>query len=118
VNNNITEARKKQEDADKLLISRDEELKSSSEEIRHLIRKAKKDAGLQADQIIKDARTHERTILKETEEQVEIIKSDALKDIESDVAYLVSELTAKIIGNKIDAETDKLLIDKLLKEDN
>ncbi|MCF7919340.1 MAG: F0F1 ATP synthase subunit B [Candidatus Cloacimonetes bacterium] len=116
VKKEMTDARINREEAVKLLKQRDEELKSSSEEIRNLTKQAKREAEKNSEEILKEAKARERAIVKESEEMIELRKSEAVKEIEADVINLVSELTGKIIGKKIDSDTDKKLIDSLMKE--
>ena len=116
VSKEMTDARINREEADKLLKQRDEELKSSSEEIRTLTKQAKKEAEKHSEEILKEAKIRERVILQESEQQIELRKSEAFKEIEADVINLVSDLTGKIIGKKIDADADKKLINSLMKE--
>jgi len=116
VTKEMTDARINREEADKLLKQRDEELKSSSEEIRTLTKQAKKEADKHSEKILKEAKIRERVILQESEQQIELRKSEAFKEIEADVINLVSDLTGKIIGKKIDADADKKLINSLMKE--
>ena len=116
VTKEMTDARINREEADKLLKQRDEELKSSSEEIRTLTKQAKKEAEKHSEDILKEAKIRERVILQESEQQIELRKSEAFKEIEADVINLVSDLTGKIIGKKIDADADKKLINSLMKE--
>jgi len=116
VTKEMTDARINREEADKLLKQRDVELKSSSEEIRTLTKQAKKEAEKHSEEILKEAKIRERVILQESEQQIELRKSEAFKEIEADVINLVSDLTGKIIGKKIDADADKKLINSLMKE--
>lgn len=117
VKNEMDAAHKNREKSEELLKKRDQEMKASAEEIRNLTKEAKKEAELQADKIIQEAKERQKAIAKETSEIVELRKKEAIQEVESHVISMVSELTGKVIGKKIDTEEDKKLIDAMLKED-
>jgi F-type H+-transporting ATPase subunit b len=112
----IDAAKASKEEAKKLLEQKENELKTSTEEIRKLKNAALKDAEMKAQDILKNAKNMEKKILQETESQLEHEKQKVMHDIEGELSQLVAELTAKFLSGKLDEKNDKELINKMLKE--
>jgi F-type H+-transporting ATPase subunit b len=106
-----------------------ESLNKKKDELEQTIEDKLHETRVQADKIISDAhkKSREMVLTAETDslKKAELIADDAMKKIERDAAMtreklknelvgLVSEATEAIIGQKIDAKSDAVLIDKAL----
>ena len=81
----------------------DEVLSSAQQSARQVIAEAEENAKVKAEQLMVDA---ESRIKQET--------SAAWKDLQKDLAVLISETTEAIIDEKVDSKKDNELIDKAL----
>lgn len=79
--------------------------------IDETIKKAHKDAELQAASIVEAAKKERERILNEATAEIERSKQKAIKEIRSEIASLVVSSTEKIIGEKLNTESDKKIID-------
>ena len=103
--------------SEKLVEQKHEELKQSAEYIRKMKQLAKRDADKQASEIVDNAHTQEKKILKDTEDQLAHERDKVMKEIEGDFSELVTELSAKFLSEKIDVENDKKMISKIISDD-
>ena len=110
ITNDMDGAKKSHEDAIELVSKREEELKSSAEEIRKMKQSSRRDAEGKASEILKEAKNQEKRILKDTEAQLEHEKAKTLQELESELANMVSDLSEKFLSGKIDDNKDKELI--------
>ncbi|MDP8220803.1 MAG: ATP synthase F0 subunit B [Candidatus Stygibacter frigidus] len=116
VQQEIDQAKDKHKSADELLKQRDAELKKSSEDIRQLTHKAKKEAVLKAEDLLEETKKRQKHIMQETDEQLIHKQKVAHDQIEQNIAVLVSDLTAKLLNKKVDNKQDKELIESIIKE--
>jgi F-type H+-transporting ATPase subunit b len=108
-----------------------EEMKLEKAKLDKAVAKELHDARVKADAIVADAetaaretvRTAEETaqnkaaiIVKEGKERGEQEVARARKALESELVGLISDATEAIIGEKVDAKKDAVLIDRALKE--
>ncbi len=103
--------------SEKLVKQKHEELKQSAEDIRKMKQLAKRDADKQASEIMDNAHTQEKKILKDTEDQLAHERDKVMKEIEGDLSELVTELSAKFLSEKINVENDKKMISKIISND-
>lgn len=111
-------------------VSLGEKMQKEQAELEQKVADALRDARSQADKIIADASDRGRQVITEAEakakEKSEIIIASAEDRIEQDIklargklekelAGLVAEAAETIIGEKVDAKTDAVLIDRALK---
>ncbi len=116
IKNDIEEAHSSIEKAEQLALQRDQELKQSMDEARKLKDSIVVEAEKKAEKILETAKEKEKDIIAQSDEKIQIQKKTAFKEIEKEVAQLVSSLSARLIAEKMDAESDKKLIEKLLSE--
>ena len=112
----LNEADEFKKKANQLVQKKENELKLSAEEIRKMKKKARSDAELQANEIIGDAKDHEKKIMQETEEMIEHEKIKAIGEIKMELAEMVSELSAKFLSKKMDENNDQDMIKKMISE--
>jgi F0F1-type ATP synthase membrane subunit b/b' len=78
--------------------------------------KIKKEAQIEADQIIDEAHQHNKKILADGEKRLALESKKALQELEGDLASLVADLTGKVLETKLDSQKDVELIDKVIQE--
>ncbi len=112
----IDAANDSKEKAQQLVQKKEDEIKLSAEEIRKMKKKARSDAEVQANEIIDDAKDHEKKIMQETEEMIEHEKIKAVGEVKEELAGMVSKLSAKFLSGKMDDKTDLEMIEKMVSE--
>ena len=112
----LDEADESKEKANQLVRKKEDELKFSAEEIRKTKKRARSDAEIQANEIISDAKDHEKKIMQETEEMIEHEKVKAVGEIKEELADMVSKLSAKFLSKKMDEKHDLDVIEKMISE--
>ena len=116
ISDDIDQAKASREEAAELVQKKEEELKGSAEDIRKMKGAAKRDAESQATDILKNAKELEKKMQKDTESQLVHEKEKVMKEIEGELAGLVTNLSAKFLSGKIDDKNDQDLIEKMLSE--
>ena len=109
-----------------------EKAKEEAEELRQQYENSISDAKAKANQIImkahEDAENERTAIIRKSQEEAEKIVADADKTIEnerkrvlrqaqSEIADLAIEAASKIIGENVDDEKNRRLVDKFLSEE-
>lgn len=116
ISKDIDEAASSRVEAEELLKTQEEEYKKHTNEIRKMFEKKTKEAEFKADEIIKEALKEKENRLNEFKEQLETEKKRALKEIETQIGSLVSDLAGKFLSEKIGTKEDKVLLDSLLQD--
>ncbi|CAN5193643.1 F0F1 ATP synthase subunit B [soil metagenome] len=108
-----------------------EQMRKEKAELEKTVAKELRDARVKADAIVSDAESAARDAIREAEEKAQskaaIIVEEgktrgeqevtrARKALESELVGLISDATETIIGEKVDAKKDAVLIDRALKE--
>jgi len=110
----IAEAANGIQKAEQLVVERETELRKSMEEARHIKDSIKSEAEVHADKIIQAAKQTERDIINDTEYKIQEMSKHARTIIESDLADIIVDLTKKVLAEKMDSESDKQLIQRVL----
>ena len=116
ISKDIDDAKESKEIAANLVIQKEDELKTGSEEIREMKHNAKRDADDKANEIVKSAKSQEKKIMQETETQLENERIKVMEKVEEELAGMISNLSAKFLTEKLDKEKDTDLIEKMLAE--
>ncbi|MGL4588797.1 MAG: hypothetical protein ACRCUP_00975 [Mycoplasmatales bacterium] len=103
-NKRLSEAKSKQEAAEKLSEEKQNELIEIKKSKEQILSETKNDGNLQKMQIVDDAREQARLILKKAHEQIDKETEEANKTIEKNLAELVSALTEKFVAESITDE--------------
>lgn len=67
------------------------------------------------EEIIIEAKNQSEKILKDAEKKIELEKNKMMQEVKAQVAELVVLATGKVIGEKIDSEKDRELVEKAIK---
>ncbi len=116
ISGDIDEAARSKEEAAKILDQQKQELIESSEEIRKMQHRARREAEDQAKEILDGAKKQQKDIVQETEAQVAHVRKRTMEELEVELAGMIASVSATIIADKMDPETDKKLINKLLQD--
>jgi len=113
----IKDAKQSKEEALKLTKQKEEELKTSSEEIREMKNRVQKDAEKTAESILEDAREGKKKMLIETEGQLIHEKEKAVKALKGELAELIEKISEKVIHEKLNPEKDLKIIEEMLSQE-
>ena len=116
IQNDIDEASKSLEKANKLVAENESKLKNAIEEARCIKEAIHQEAIEQAENIIKIAKKQEHDIILQTENKLVSMNKQAMKDLESQLTDIVIDLAGKVLTEKMDDKKDKELINRLLVE--
>jgi F-type H+-transporting ATPase subunit b len=116
VENDVAEANRSMEEASKLVIEKESELKMALEDARQIKDNIRREAELQAENLIHAAKEHERNIISQTQNQIAEQHKQAMTQIESDLLSLIAEVSGKVLSEKIDSQKDKELIHRMLEK--
>jgi len=89
----------------------EQKMAEAQKNVEETFKKAKEDAVSQATTIIDTAKKERERILNEATSEIERSKQNAIYQIRSEIADLVVSSTEKIIGEKLNTESDKKIID-------
>ena len=121
MNDRSKKIEKSLDDADRI----EESLKKAGIEAKDVISQAKKEAneiiemaGKQAevkkDEILKRAKEEIGLVINKEKEQIRMEKETVLKEIKAEVSGLVIAVAEKILGDKVDAKVDQNYIKKVI----
>jgi F-type H+-transporting ATPase subunit b len=92
-----------------------EVLLSAKKEAADIIKKSQEAAARETGEMIAKTKSQQETMLKDALAQIESEKNKMLGEIKSEMSELVVAAAEKIIGEKIDKEKDRELIEKAIK---
>ena len=92
-----------------------EVLVEARKQAQEIVAKAEAMAKKNKEEIAIAAKEQSEKIISEAEKKIELEKNKMMQEVRQQVAELVVSATEKIIGEKIDSEKDKNLIEKAIK---
>lgn len=92
-----------------------EVLANAKKEAQELIKSAEEQAKANAVSIVLEARNQNEKLIISAKKQIEQEKDKMMLEVKGEIANLVIAATEKIIGEKLDREKDKELIEKAIK---
>ncbi len=111
VESNLNEALNKNKEADLNLEQTKSNLQSSQKEAIQIIQDAKKQAELERSQMLEDTNKDIAARRIKAEEELEISKEKALKEMHDDVIDIAMEATKNILNRNISEQDDQKLLD-------
>jgi F-type H+-transporting ATPase subunit b len=114
IQDNLDAAEQAKIDAERALRTAEEQIDEAQRQADKIVSDAKGDAENSKDQIIAKANADAKKIVAKAHETVEHERAAALADLTDQVADLSVDLAQKIIGENLDVETQKRLIERYL----
>ena len=106
-----------QKNAIKMLVAENEQkIADSQKSLNEAMSKIITEAQQQAATIIENAKTDKTKIINDAVITIELNKQNAIKEIRTEVADLVVYATEKVLQEKLDADKDRTLIEKHIKQ--
>lgn len=114
--NEIDEAEKSRQEAQKLLEEQRNLLKEARQEAQNLIENAKKQGDVQREEIIQAARAESARLKEQAKMEIEQQKENAVAAIREQVASLSVLIASKVIEKELDAKDQEKLINEYIQE--
>lgn len=111
----LEDAKEAGEKLEKITEKEKEVLILAKKEAQEIIKKSEEKAKINANSLVLEARNQTEKIMEEAKEDIGREKNKMLAEVKSEVADLVIVATEKIIGEKLDKEKDRDLIEKAIK---
>ena len=112
----LKDAQDQKESAGKLEAQYEEALASAKEESGQIVERAKTEAALQADAIVKNANEEAGRIVDKAKKTMEVEREQAMREMKSQIADIALTAASKIMGEKNSSERDLALYDQFLEE--
>lgn len=110
----FAEAKQHQDDADALKEKYEQTLADAESVKKQAVAEARKAADEEYERIVAEARDAARTVKHEAVIEAEIQKEQILKKAEAEIADMVVNVAARMVGSQKGAEVDHALYDKFL----
>ena len=114
ISDDIDGAESARQKAEDLAQKRETELAGSRQEATTIIENAKETAEKNKAGILADAADEARRLKEKANQEIAQTKAEAMNSIKGDVADLTVNLASKILGQKLDQEAHKELIDRYI----
>ncbi|MDR0899809.1 MAG: F0F1 ATP synthase subunit B [Lactobacillaceae bacterium] len=116
INSDLDDALKTKQDAQQLQQQAQNNLQSSQAQANALIEDARNRAADEASQTIASANKQADNILKQAQEDASQLKDDALDSAKDQITDLSLQVASQIISQKLDAKTNKKLVNDFISE--
>ncbi|MBR4628541.1 MAG: F0F1 ATP synthase subunit B [Ruminococcus sp.] len=117
VQDELDSAKKTREEAEQLREQYDSELDSAKDEAQKIIDKAHEDAETERAAIIKRSKEEAERIVADAGKSIENERRRVLAQAQTQIADLAVEAASRIIGENVDDEKNRRLVDKFLTEE-
>lgn len=117
VQDELDSAKKTREEAEQLREQYDNELGSAKDEAQKIIDKAHEDAETERAVIIKRSQEEAERIVADAGKTIENERKRVLAQAQTQIADLAVEAASRIIGENVDDEKNRRLVDKFLEEE-
>ncbi|WP_333646868.1 F0F1 ATP synthase subunit B [Lacrimispora sp.] len=116
IEQNISNARASEGQAEALKKHYEEKLAASSEEGRKLVEDARTQAGVQYDRILKEAQENAGRLMEDARKKAEADQERAMREAKAQIAGLVLAATARVVNQEVSAKTNQAIYDSFLAE--
>jgi F-type H+-transporting ATPase subunit b len=114
IENQYGDAEKRRREAEELKASYERHMAQIHEETRAKITEALKEGQAMRDEIIADSRAQADRILTRAEEEIKRERDKAMHELRTRVVDLTVEATARLIGERLDDEKHRKLVDRFI----
>lgn len=117
IQNDLDSARRAKEDAEGLKQQYEDSISEAKEEANKIIMKAHEDAESERAAIIRRSQEEAAQIVADADKTIENERKRVMRQAQSQIADLAIEAASKIIGENVDDEKNRRLVDKFLSEE-
>ena len=117
VQKNIDDAEKAKKEADELRQQYENSISEAKEQANQIIMKAHEDAESERSAIIRKSQEEAEKIVADADKTIENERKRVLRQAQSEIADLAIEAASKIIGENVDDEKNRRLVDKFLSDE-
>ena len=117
IQNNLDSAEKAKAEAEELRQQYEDSISDAKEKANSIIMKAHEDAESERAAIIKKSQEEAEKIVADADKTIENERKRVLRQAQSEIADLAIEAASKIIGENVDDEKNRRLVDKFLSEE-
>ena len=117
IQDNLDSAQKAKEEAEELRKQYEDSISDAKEQANQIIMKAHENAEAERSAIIKKSQEEADKIVADADKAIENERKRVLRQAQSEIADLAIEAASKIIGENVDDEKNRRLVDKFLSEE-
>ncbi len=117
VQDNLDSAEKAKTEAEELRQQYEDSISEAKEKANQIIMKAHEDAESERSAIIRKSQEEAEKIVADADKAIENERKRVLRQAQSEIADLAIEAASKIIGENVDDEKNRRLVDKFLSEE-
>ncbi|MBP5579307.1 MAG: F0F1 ATP synthase subunit B [Ruminococcus sp.] len=117
IQNNLDSAEKAKTEAEELRKQYEDSISEAKEKANRIIMKAHEDAEAESSAIIKKSQEEAEKIVADADKTIENERKRVLRQAQSEIADLAIEAASRIIGENVDDEKNRRLVDKFLSEE-
>jgi len=117
IQNDLDSARKAKDEAEELRQQYENSISDAKEQANQIMIKAHEDAESERAAIIRKSQEEADRIVADADKTIENERKRVLRQAQSEIADLAIEAASKIIGENVDDEKNRKLVDKFLSEE-
>ena len=117
IQDNLDSAEKAKAEAEELRQQYEESISEAKEKANQIIMKAHEDAESERTAIIRKSQEEAEKIVADADKTIENERKRVLRQAQSEIADLAIEAASKIIGENVDDEKNRKLVDKFLSDE-
>lgn len=117
IQDNLDSAEKAKTEAEELRQQYEESISEAKEKANQIIMKAHEDAETERSAIIRKSQEEAEKIVADADKTIENERKRVLRQAQSEIADLAIEAASKIIGENVDDEKNRKLVDKFLSDE-
>lgn len=114
IENSYKEAENTKSQAQSMRAEYENKLSGAQKEADGIIKSAVETANRRSDSIVSEANEQAKHIIEKSQKQIERDKKNAINEAEADIASMAVDIAGKIIGKKLDTDTDEKLISDII----
>lgn len=117
IQDNLDSAEKAKAEAEELRQQYEDSISEAKEKANQIIMKAHEDAESERSAIIRKSQEEAEKIVADADKTIENERKRVLRQAQSEIADLAIEAASKIIGENVDDEKNRRLVDKFLSDE-
>lgn len=114
IENTYNEAENTKSAAQSLKAEYESKLLGAKNEADGIIKSAVETANKRSDSIVSEANEQAKRIMEKSQKQIEIDRRNAINEARDDIASMAIDAAGKIIGRKLDTDSDEKLISDII----
>jgi len=112
----LQEADRLKKEQESMMAQAEKELEEAGQKAQQTIQSAREEGEKLKEKLITEGRERQKQLVEDAERDISLQKSKMLDEVHKEMVNVAINATSKMLGEKVDAKTDKKVVESFIKE--